>query len=618
MRSPGPSGRRGPRGRSGGSRRTAGCRCSGAPRPVRRCRPRAPGRCVPNSPIRPRSSRAAPSTAWAGSSGFTPRPRAVRRHQLHQALRAGRADGAGVEAGLLLAPPRRAGSAGRRTSAAAPVNSVGVRRGAGRPCREPATDRATSRPRSREHPADRGGGLVDVGDLHVLAGPRRLDHLAVADVDRDVVHRACRRPGGRRAGPRRGWRPGCRRWPAGRRRGAGRSRGSCRRADQARAVQPRRRVGAAPDVGHAEVLLGLGDDRLAARDGAAWWPRRSTSVAAAASPAAPVAPASALANAALRGGAGRGARREQGDLGLDLLDPAGDVGDAHAAASRGRAASSWVARSSSSWASWRRALLGARLGATLQEQARPRAACWRSCCQRAGGLVGDQAAAPRAAARRPRPAAARARRAGATCATNVGGRPASKDGRGRRDARARRASSRLAGVRTAVERLLQADPAVLLADVADAARRRRSARSSCGGAHAAPPGRAASARCRRRRWASSTACRRKSLIRGISASARSASGVAAGGVGADLDQLADVAVRGEQPAQPVAASPRCSGVVTAVATPGDRLEHVDAREVARRWRAAGRARRGRRGWSGRCRRSGPACRRPRRARCRGR
>ena len=40
-----------------------------------------------------------------------------------------------------------------------------------------------------EDPADRGRRLVDRLDPDVLAGARGLDHLVVADVDRDVVHR---------------------------------------------------------------------------------------------------------------------------------------------------------------------------------------------------------------------------------------------------------------------------------------------------------------------------------------------------------------------------------------------------------------------------------------------
>ena len=66
------------------------------------------------------------------------------------------------------------------------------------------------------------------------------------------------------------------------------------------------------------------------------------------------------------------------------------------------------------------------------------------------------------------------------------------------------------------------------------------------------------------------------------------------------------------------ASARCSGLVIGVDAAGDRLEHVDAREVARRGQPRGRAPRGRRGSTGRRRRSGRSCRRPRPAPCRGR
>ena len=64
--------------------------------------------------------------------------------------------------------------------------------------------------------------------------------------------------------------------------------------------------------------------------------------------------------------------------------------------------------------------------------------------------------------------------------------------------------------------------------------------------------------------------------------------------------------RGARPAAGAArpASARCSGVGHGVGDAGDRLEHVDGRGSGRRWRGGGRARCGRRGSSGRCRRPG--------------
>ena len=139
-----------------------------------------------------------------------------------------------------------------------------------------------------------------------------------------------------------------------------------------------------------------------------------------------------------------------------------------------------------------------------------------------------------------------------------------KDGAVARRSRASRSSP--CRRRTAFERVLQAEAAVLLAGVPDAATAFSARSSAVGGAHALthqvvqhPPG----------------VGRRGGLLDGLpeevvdprqQGDRAVGVGSAARGVGADLDQLADVAVRGQQPAQPSTASPRCSGVVIAVTT----------------------------------------------------
>ena len=177
--------------RSSGSRGTAGCRRSGAPRPGRRCTRPARGRCGRSG----RAGRAAGGRRRrrpgpGRRSSATPRPRGGGRHQLHQPLRAGRADGLRVEAGLLL------GDGGEQVGVDAVLGAprawkrsaygVPAATGAARPL-TPETARG-ARERLGEDPADRRRGCVGTSTIaHVEPGARRLDHLAVADVDRDVV-----------------------------------------------------------------------------------------------------------------------------------------------------------------------------------------------------------------------------------------------------------------------------------------------------------------------------------------------------------------------------------------------------------------------------------------------
>ena len=371
------------------------------------------------------------------------------------------------------------------------------------------------------------------------------------------------------------------------------------RLHEAGAVDPVLGVGAAPDVGDAELLAGLGDDLLAGRPpvAPAGARRRGTWPRAAGEPAPPAdAPATA---------------GEQRELGLDLLDPAGDVHTLTRGPPPrdGRAASGRPTTSSSSPASRRSRSSRATLGPALEQQldgrepglvplpvvaggrgdgagaqqrlAGPGRVGRERLVRRSDREVGRDApsvfglraraappARPRACGRPPAP------RRGRVAA------PAGCPARGRR-ARGRRPASRRPGDPCSCHQLLQPLPG--LGEPAwgrpwPGGGRRRSA---------------ASARARRRRRGRRPARTRRSRPARARRGGRPASGAAVAAA-ALLRRRSRRRSRGRS-----TRARRCSG-----SDP--------------RWPAGGRARRGRRGSSGRCRRSGRGGRRPRPARCRGR
>ena len=346
----------------------------------------------------------------------------------------------------------------------------------------------------------------------------------------------------------RGRRPRCRPRPAGRRPGGCRSRGSCRRAGPARSSR-------AP-------LRGRCRPRRRGRRGTSW-PRSTTRRTGRAGRRRRWPSRRRRRLGQRRRERGAGGRRsaasgggEQRELSLDLADPRLDLVDAHADSSpvrparratagrgrrgaarrrrRSRATSARAASSARCWARARRA--GARRPSS--RPCRPASAGgprWRRCGRRPAGC----SASPTATA---------------IIASRCRGHDELVEGVG--VARARPAAARCAAPRACASRSRTARRA--RAAGRSGCPRSRTSRHAADRAHAAvvryvahAPTSSCSSVQRRRpaRTGSSTSWRRKSLIRGISAIAASASGSLPGGVGADLDELADVAVRGEQPAQ---------------------------------------------------------------------